>query len=214
MFLEDNEIKKVLDTINGITPEDDVLKDMKAFFEETFDIKIFDYICDRLKDGQLRLRIIVWNGNDTKMFLCCPDRTLENKIKERFSESCRSHNLNNDFTDPNAYFAVVTDLISDLENMLMTDENMKKIDEVLAEFPEVKKHRYSLPTVFVFYEKDKDIDINFENGLSGKISEEISSVLGSVAGLDGRSLGDVRFSSLETFEGRYKGNFHGFWLDH
>lgn len=28
------------------------------------------------------------------------------------------------------------------------------------------------------------------------------------------SKGDVRFSSLETFEGRYKGNFHGFWLDH
>ena len=214
MFLEDKDIQKVLDTINGRTPEDEVLKDMKVFFKEEFDINILDYICDRTKDGLLRLKIMVWDVKDTVMFLCCPDRELENKIRDRFSKACRDHGLNSEYFDPESYFSVVSDFRSDVEKILMTDDTIKKIDVVLRRHPEVMSHRYSIPTVFVFYKTDEDIETNYENGLSTKIREEISGVLGSVAGFEDRMLGDVRFSSLETFEVRYKGNFHGFWLDH
>ena len=64
------------------------------------------------------------------------------------------------------------------------------------------------------YATDKDIDINYENGLSQKISQDLSDIFTPVKGIKDSGLGDVRFSSLETFEGKYKGNFHGFWLDH
>lgn len=213
MFLKDKEIEKVLNTIRGITPEDEVLKDMKAFFMEEFNIVIFDYLCDRLKDGLLRLKIMVWDGKDMKMFFCNSDRVLEDKIKDRFSRSCREHGLNSEFYDPKDYFAVVSSFRPDLEKSVMNNETLKKIDELLRKYPEVKNHRYAIPTVFVFYEKEKDIETYRDNGLSSKIREEISGVLGSVSGLEGRSLGDIRFSSLELFEGTYKGNFYGFWLD-
>jgi hypothetical protein len=65
-----------------------------------------------------------------------------------------------------------------------------------------------------FYLTDKDIAANRESGLTQRIYDEIQTVFDNAAGMSGIKLGDVRFSSLETFEGKYGGNFHGFWLDH
>ena len=216
MFIKPDQLKKVLDTINGRIPEDAVLQDMKAFFKEEFGVEIFDYICDyieHLGKQEPRLRIAVWDGAAQRPFFCRPDRELENQIKDRFSRSCRDHDLHPDFFDPKGYFAVVTPIKREVEEKLMNEETRRKISALLQNFPEVKKHRYAVPTVFVFYETDADIDIYQASGLSKKIYEAISAVLGSEPGLEGRKLGDVRFSSLETFEGKYKGNFRGFWLD-
>ena len=214
MFLNEQETRKVLDTLTGKTPEDAVLKDMKAFFKEEFSIEILDYIADRLKDGQPRLTIYVWGATSTRPFLGRSDRKNENKIKEAFSRSCREHDLNRDYFDPESYFANMSDFKPDVENLLMTRENEKKITELLKTHPEVVSHRFSGSTVFVFYNSDKDIETYGDSGLTKQIYDEVCDLLGSVAGLEGRKIGDVRFSSNETFVMKYKGNFHGFWLDH
>ena len=214
VMMSEYDAYQVINRVNGIIPEDKVLKDMKDFFREEFSVEILDYLVDRLKDGLLRARFMVWGGNAQRPFLACPDREKENKIKERFSRACREHGLNKAYFDTSAYFAVVSDLKPEIEALYMTPENVKKIPEVLKKYPEVKKHRISIPTVFVFYATDKDIDINYDNGLSQKISQDISDIFTPVKGIKDSGSADVRFSSLETFEGKYKGNFHGFWLDH
>ena len=214
LYIKEHQIRKILDMINGRIPEDAVLQDMKAFFKEEFGINIFDYICERAKTGLLRMRIVVWDGKDMRPFFCRPDRELENMIKDRFSRACREHGLNTEYYDPKDYFSVVTPLKHEVEQMLMNKEMMDKISALLRTFPEVKSHRFSIPTVHVFYETDADIENYEKSGLSTKIRDAISDLLGSLPGLEGRKMGDVRFSSLEEFEGRYKGNFYGFWLDH
>ena len=214
MFLNEQETRKVLDTLTGKTPEDAVLKDMKAFFKEEFSIEILDYTCDRLKDGQPRLTIFVWGARATRPFLGRSDRTKENKIKEAFSRSCQEHDLNRDYFDPNNYFAHVSDFKPDVEDLVMTRENMEKISELLKTHPEVNSHRFSGSTVFVFYNSDKDIETYGDSGLTKQIYDEVCDLLGTISGLEGRILGDVRFSSMETFVMKYKSNFHGFWLDH
>ena len=118
MFLNEQETRKVLDTLTGKTPEDAVLKDMKAFFNEEFSIEILDYTCDRLKDGQARLTIFVWGATPTRPFLGRSDRENENKIKERFSRSCVEHDLNRDYFDPANYFANVSDFKPDVEELV------------------------------------------------------------------------------------------------
>ena len=214
MFLNEQETRKVLDTLTGKTPEDAVLKDMKAFFKEEFSIEILDYTCDRLKDGQARLTIFVWGASSTRPFLGRSDRENENKIKEHFSRSCVEHDLNRDYFDPANYFANVSDFKPDVEELVMTSENRKKITELLKTHPEVNSHRFSGSTVFVFYNSDKDIETYGDSGLTKQIYDEVCDLLGTISGLEGRILGDVRFSSMETFVMKYKSNFHGFWLDH
>ena len=90
---------------------------------------------------------------------------------------------------------------------------MKKISELLKKHPEVNSHRISDSTVFVFYNSDKDIKTYGDSGLTKQIYDEVCDLLGSVTGLEGRKLGDVRFSSMETFVMKYNSNFHFFWLD-
>lgn len=213
MFLNDQETRKVLDTLNGKIPEDAVLKDMKAFFKEKFSIEILDYIADRAKNGRKRLTFFVWGATATRPFLGRSDRKNENMIKEAFSRSCKEHDLNRDYFDPANYFANVSDFKPDVEELVMTSENRKKITELLKTHPEVNSHRFSGSTVFVFYNSDKDIETYGDSGLTKQIYDEVCDLLGSVTGLESRKLGDVRFSSMETFVMKYNSNFHFFWLD-
>ncbi len=214
MFLTDQETEKVLNTINGKAPEDEVLKDMKVFFRNNFSVEILDYITDRLKEGRLRVTFMVWGTESALPFICDNERVYENKIREQFSRTCAKHELNKDYYNPSDYFAVVSDFKPDVEQRLMSRENTKKITEILKKYPEVKRHHFTGPTIFVFYATDKDIAANRESGLTQRIYDEIQTVFDNAAGMSGNKLGDVRFSSLETFEGKYGGNFHGFWLDH
>lgn len=213
VFLSEEAVEKVLDRINGRIPEDDVLKDMKTFFREEFSVDIIDYITDSTEDGLLRLQILVKDVNDTLPFLVM-DSTLEDKIKEEFSRSCREHDLNSDYFVPADYFVFVSDFESDVVNKAMTAVNKKTIKDVLKGYPEVKEHSISGSTVFVFYQTEKDLETYRQNGLTVKIYDEISGILGDAAGMEGRRNGDIRFSSREEFYGKYQGNFHAFWLDH
>ena len=98
----------------------------------------------------------------------------------------------------------------------MTRENMKKISELLKKHPEVNSHRISDSTVFVFYNSDKDIKTYGESGLTKQIYDEVCDLLSSMVNLEGlgsRKIGDVRFSSMETFVMKYNSNFYNFWLD-
>ena len=214
MFLDEQETEKVLNTINGKSPEDEVLKDMKVFFRETFSVEILDYITDRLNDGRLRVTFMVWGTDSALPFICDHERVYENKIRGQFSRVCAKHELNKDYYNPSDYFAVVSDFKPDVEQRLMTGENIKRIKGVFNKYPEVKRYHFTGPTIFVFYAMDKDIVVNRENGLTQRIYDEIQTVFDDAAGMKGYKLGDVRFSSLEIFEGKYGGNFHGFWLDH
>ena len=216
MFLNEQETRKVLDTVNGKIPEDAVLKDMKAFFKEKFSVEILDYIADRAKNGRKRLTFFVWGLKSTRPFSGESDQKKENKIKEAFSRSCKEHGLNEDYFDPGSYFANVSDFKPDVEKLLMSRENMKKISELLKKHPEVNSHRISDSTVFVFYNSDKDIKTYGDSGLTKQIYDEVCDFLSSMVNLEGLGnckLGDVRFSSMETFVMKYNSNFHFFWLD-
>ena len=160
------------------------------------------------------LPFIVWGTESALPFICDNERVYENKIREQFSRTCAKHELNKDYYNPSVYFAVVSDCKPDVEQRLMSRENTKKITGILKKYPEVKRHHFTGPTIFVFYATDKDIAANRESGLTQRIYDEIQTVFDNAAGMSGNESGDVRFSSLETFEGKYGGNFHGFWLDH
>lgn len=214
MLLEKQEVLKVLDRVNGKLSDDEVLKDMKVFFREVFSVEIMDYIADRIKDGRLRVIFIVWDVKTAMPFTCDYDHVYADKIKDRFSKACVEHGLNPDYYDPSDYFITVIPLKSEVEEILMTSENRKIISGILRKHPEVKRHIISGAKVFVFYAADKDIVTNSDNGLTTKIRDEICDVFKNVTGLNDSKLGDIRFSSLETMDGRYGGNFHGFWLDH
>lgn len=200
--------------MKGKIPEDEVLKDMKAFFKENFSVEIIAYLTDRLNDGRLRVTFLVWGLTAARPYMLSKDPEKDGKIRERFSRASREHDLNRDYLDPDSYFIDVSDFRPDAEEFLMRNIPRKKIGDLLGKYPEVKRHLISGSTIFVFYSTDKEIADNRDKGLSQKICSEISELFDDLAGIKGCKTGDVRFSSLETFEGRYGGNFHGFWLDH
>lgn len=178
MFIEENELSDIKRILKGKKKPDAVLLGLKKYFAEQFDCEIYAYICDKVSDERLRLRFIVWDDvaqqkfyKSTEKFYGTDDKKI-NGIKAEFSTLCIVNNLHKDFWKPNSYFAVPSEIKSDL-----LEEVPKivfpQISNYLNGIKSVKKMALGFGTAHIFYETDADIEFNKNNGLSNKIEKDI-----------------------------------------
>ena len=218
MFLKKDQIKKVLDIVAGSHPADKVLLDMKDFFKTEFSLEIIDYICDRANrgafQGSLRVRFVVWDVSEKRnsRYDFDNDMTIEERIKHKFSEVCKEHQLNEQYSDPLNYYVVITDLRSDLACHLI-ENKQKTLTSILETYPEVKKYNFAFGEVQVFYTEDKDIEIYRANGLSQEIVSKIQQSVGSITGLENKNIIGVVFSSIQTFNEKYFGDDYAVYMN-
>lgn len=57
MFLNDEEYEQVLALIDGRTPKSPLLQELTLWVKQEFNVDIYDYICDKTKNGLTRLRV-------------------------------------------------------------------------------------------------------------------------------------------------------------
>ncbi len=211
MFLEDKELKHVKDLMRGTAKPDGVLTELKQFFLNEFSCEIYAYLCDVLADGRHRLRFIVWDEDNRKAFYIAtdkylgPDDRMIDKIKTKFSELCRTYQVHQDYRSPENYFAVPTEIKSDLLKEIQ-DKVLNHIRRYLENIKDVKKTAFCFGTVHVFYETDADIENNAENGLSDKIGNDIYKIKKAVDEFGACQNGGVIFSSIQTLNEKYGGS--------
>ena len=57
MFLNDEEYEQVLALIDGRAPKSPLLQELTLWVKQEFNVDIYDYICDKTKNGLTRLRV-------------------------------------------------------------------------------------------------------------------------------------------------------------
>ncbi len=216
MFLTEEEVNKVIRTVRGITPEDAVLTYMKQYFRDEYSICILDYICSTERFGppgrqSKRVQFVTWGIEETRKCPTAFDVGVRKNVKNVFARACQENDLHPDFHDPSNFFPVLSDIESDITELLFKKKR-NQIDAVLKSYSQVRKQMYSTPCVHVFYETDEDIVKNEENGLSSEIMNKISDMLGEVEGFEGRRLGHAVFTSLQTLREKYDNNTYYYLL--
>ena len=214
MFLTDREVERIIDRRVGRAPIDEVLKDMKRFFEDEYEIEILDYVCskDRIKPlNMYRVRFIVWNMGDAYKYRWdILGSEMEKLVIKTFAESCRKHSLNPDFYDPGDFFMVLTDFQSDVFKRLF-EKNEEKIEAVFREYPQIKMERRGDTGWYIFFETEADITKYMENGLFEEIRARYKEAAGKVEGFEDLECDRLWPYSMEEFNGKYHGSWRAFW---
>ncbi|MBQ5333754.1 MAG: hypothetical protein J6K92_10960, partial [Oscillospiraceae bacterium] len=202
MFIKDNELRNIKKLIKGTETPDAILVGLKKLFLEHFDCEIFAYICDKVADGRLRLRFIVWDDATIEKFYKssdnyygCPDDKKINEIKSEFSKLCLINNLHKDYWESERYFAVPSEIRSDLLEEVQ-NRVQPQIADYLDKIKAVKKVAFGFGSVHIFYELDEDIESNSNNGVSDKIKTDIFHLKKVVDEFDVCNNSGVVFSSI------------------
>ena len=93
MLLSEQEYSHAVDILAGRTDREPLLQEFEEWFEETFGLKVYDYICDVTKAGRVRLKVVLWDKDCRKKLMkgANPDFRKQKKIGEKFSELCRTY---------------------------------------------------------------------------------------------------------------------------
>lgn len=216
MFNKGDELRKIKGLIKGTEMPDVILTELKKYFLEHFDCEIYDYVCDKVSDGRLRLKFIVWDYEAEKMFYKSsdnfygPDKKKINEIKTEFSKLCLNNNLHSDYWEPDRYFAVPSEIKSDL-----LDDVQKRVQTQIAEYLDnikaVKEVAFWFGSVHIFYESDEDIELNRNNGVSDKIETDIFQYKKAVDEFDVCNNSGVVFSSIQTLNEKFGGSMQHYF---
>lgn len=216
MFINNNELKKIKGLLKGTETPDVILVGLKRYFIEQFNCEIYAYICDEVEGERLRLRFIVWDNVTRQKFYKSTenffgvDAKKINEIKSEFSKLCRINNQYRDYWEPNRYFAVPSEIKSDLLNEIQKRIH-PQITNYLDRFKSVKKVAFWFDSVHIFYELDADIEINRNNGVSGKIETDIFQLKKAVDEFGICKNSGVVFSSIQTLNEKFGGSMQHYF---
>lgn len=216
MFIEDKELHDIKSLLKGKKKPDAILLGLKKYFAEQFDCEIYAYICDKVTDGRLRLRFIVWDNatrqkffKSTEKFFGVDDKKI-NAIKAEFSTLCIVNNCYKDYWEPKRYFAVPSEIESDLLEEVQNIVH-PQISNYLNGIKSVKEIAFWFGTVHIFYETDADIELNRNNGLSDKIRNVIFQIKKAADEFGVCENGGVVFSSIQTLNEKFGGSMQHYF---
>lgn len=73
MLLSDTEYNHVIDLIDKKLNPTPLLIELTEWMKKEFEVQIYDYICDYIQSGQIRLKIVLW------------DNAVQNMMRKIFS---------------------------------------------------------------------------------------------------------------------------------
>lgn len=212
MFIDETDLLKIKSLMRKETEPDCILKELIPFFYDTFKCRLYDYLCFTSPDGRLGFHFVVWDKEAKDSFYIRTenfyglDREKERLIKDFFSKLCIKYQMHPQYKDPSEYFATPTDIYSDLISEL-GQKTREEIEAYLQTRSEVKKTATFFGSLHIFYETDKDIELNSQNGISDDIIENIAKIRKKYDefGIYGKK--HIVFDSIQTLNEKYGGSF-------
>ena len=68
MFLSDTEYAHAIDLLDEKIEPSPLFNELADWMKLEFAVQIYDYICDYIESGQIRLKIILWNNSMQRQF--------------------------------------------------------------------------------------------------------------------------------------------------
>lgn len=207
MFLEEAEYQYIINLMSGKEKPYPLLAELKEWYVETFQMEMYDYICDYTITGLNRLKIVLWNHEEEKKMHkkdANLDPKKQDKIRNKFAELARKYQLHKEYWDADDIF-VCYDTIC--------DEIQKRILYICQPKIERIKHRdiWKIEIIFsgihIFYETDEQIISNQANGVSKKIHDKCTEIVKKYEEFNVFPNGvNCTFTSHQTLDEKYAGS--------
>lgn len=206
MFLNDEEYTHVLDLLDGKIEKSPLLEELTTWMKQEFDVTIYDYICDYIQNGQIRLRIVVWNLMVERSFYngYNYDSEKQKKIAGEFARLARKYNLHPEYHNEKDIFVCI-EMVEDQIIRKTFDEVKPQI--LVFEKSVIWKIVFEFTNISVFYETDEQVKHFEEIGLSDAIREKFSEILKANDKYNVFKDGVCcLFTSRQTLNEKYQGN--------
>lgn len=176
MFLSETEYKQVLDLIDEKEKKTPILEELTSWSKAEFGLEIYNYFCDKTKNGLTRLKIVVWDFECERTIMdgANYDKKAQKGFQNKFSSLARKYNIHPEYHDENNIF-VCFDTISD---QIICKALWSVRDKIYSlKEGDIWKIEILFQSVHIFYETDVQISIHAMDGKSDALREKISNIL-------------------------------------
>ena len=182
------------------------LLEFEQWFEQVFQLKLYDFIYDQTHDNQSRLKLILWNHDDQKKMKngINFDEAKQRKIREQFLLLCQKHHISTKCPSIISY-----DTLEDEIRKRILNQVQKEIQNIHR--PYIWKIKIIFDQVHVFYKTDEQCEACQQTGISQEINQKILDI---VKPLDSFHVFHDNFScvftSQQTLNEKYDGKMFNY----
>lgn len=206
MFLNDEEYEQVLALIDDRTPKSPLLQELTSWVKQEFNVDIYDYICDKTKNGLTRLRIVVWDYTVAGRFRngANYDIKKQRKFQVKFSELARKYGIHPEYHKADTVFVCFETIRDQIAGKTLW--NLK--DHIYAlQKDDIWKITIIFESVHIFYETDAQIAAHEADGTSRMLKETITGIVRTYDRYQVFRDGvPCVFTSHQTLNEKYKGS--------
>ena len=206
MLLSGQEYSHAVDILAGRTGREPLLQEFEEWFEETFGLKVYDYICDVTKAGRVRLKVVLWDKDCRKKLMkgANPDFRKQKKIGEKFSELCRTYRKHEAYYRADGLL-VCYDTLQDEIGKRILKQAESRIKAAAEQ--DIRRVEIIFSSVHVFFETEEQAERHLHDGVCEAVNRQISSIVKEYDCFGAFPEG-IRciFTSLQTLNEKYEGN--------
>jgi len=206
MFLSHTEYAHAIDLLDEKIEPSPLFNELADWMKLEFDVQIYDYFCDYIESGQIRLKIILWNNSMQRQFRkgANYDSKKQKKIQIKFAELARKYYVHPEYHAEKDIF-VCFDTICDQIACKLLGEKRNEIYALQKDY--IWKIVIDYVTVSIFYETDVQVEQFKLNGVSDELRKNITQIVIADDKYNVFSNGIFfDFTSHQTLNEKYRGN--------
>ena len=211
MFMTEKEFNETVDLLSGRREPSSLLDALKIWAKEVLGVDIYNYFCDYIANGPLRLRLVLWDFAVERKMHDGPnlDKKKQALVAEKFAQLARLHHVHNEYWDAENIFVCYETIRDEIQKDILKRAGAG-IRNILH--PDIWKIVIFFEGIHIFYETDEQVLRNQENGTSDEIRRQCTQFVKMYdvhnAFPDGAN---CTFTSRQTLDEKYSGNMYYYY---
>ncbi len=143
MFLEKEQINATLDLLNDKIERTHLLNELIVWAQDELNLTVLNFFLDMISDNQPRIKILVWDEKDKKIFLDSNhnyDKGKQKLIREKFAQLSLKYSVYNEYQNPNAVFVCIDTFKDELKKLTLDAAKNEIISQKAVLFTTFQLH--------------------------------------------------------------------------
>lgn len=203
MLLSDQQYQSIINMLMGKEEKSEFFVAFERWFQQTFQLKMYGYICDETREGKKRLKIVLWNHDSQKKMKkgINLDVSKQKAILQYFLSLSQKYQLHNGYEQ----CIISYDTLEDEIRKRLLQKVKPQIEAIRR--PYIWKIELIFDQVHVFFKTDEQIVACQQTGICDEINQKILDI---VKPIDDFHVFDQSFScvftSQQTLNEKYNGS--------
>ncbi len=121
MFLSEEQYIHAKELYESTTEPSPLLADLSAWAVRKYGIAVIDYICDKRRDGKLRMMPVFWEDKEVDLLRmhCSYNPEIQKAFAQKFAELCKKYGVHAEYCKASRIFVAYESLKEDLERRVV-----------------------------------------------------------------------------------------------